>query len=93
MNANLVPIMWIAWGSVAVVTFALYLYRGRLSRDEEGQIFLDSAFDHEKAVQDEIVRRLARIQPVVTFSLVVTLALSLLLIVYYGIDAARSLFG
>jgi len=49
MTTNLAPILLIVWAIVALVTLMLYAYRGRLTRDEEGQIFLDDAFAHEKA--------------------------------------------
>jgi hypothetical protein len=85
--------MWIVWGVVAAITLGLYAYRSRIERDEEGQIFLDEAFDHEKAVQTDILRRVNRIQPVVRTSLALTLLMTLLVIGYYAWFAARSLFG
>lgn len=93
MAANIIPVMWIAWGIVALVTVFLYAYRSKLSRDEEGQIFLDEAFDREKAVQNEIVTKVNRIQPAVHVSLAITIVMTVVVIGYYAWDAAKQLFG
>ena len=90
---HIVPALWIAWGILAVVTLALYGYRATLTRDEEGQIFLDEAFDHEKAIQNAIVSRVNRIDPVVRTSVALTALLTAAVIVYYAWDMAKSLFG
>ena len=90
---HFVPTLWIAWGIVAVITLALYGYRASLTRDEEGQIFLDEAFDHEKAVQDAIVSRVNRIEPVVRTSVALTALLTAAVIAYYAWYAAKMLFG
>src|ERR1700675_1168090 len=70
MNANLVPVMWSVWAFVAIVTAALYAYRSSLTKDEEDQLFLDEAFNHEKAVQTEILRKVSRVEPAVRMSLI-----------------------
>ncbi len=90
---HIIPVLWIAWGVVAVITLALYGYRTSLTRDEEGQIFLDEAFDHEKAVQSAIVSRVNRIEPVVRVSVALTALMTAAVIAYYAWDAAKSLFG
>ncbi len=91
---HMAPIaLWIAWAVVAVITLALYGYRASLTRDEEGQIFLDEAFDHEKAVQNAIVSRVNRIEPIVKTSVALTALLTAAVIVYYAWDMAKSLFG
>jgi hypothetical protein len=93
MSANLVPVLWSVWGFVAVVTATLYVYRSSLTKDEEGQIFLDEAFDHEKAVQTEIVRKVSRVEPAVRMSMIATAVMTLLVIVYYSWYAVSQLFG
>lgn len=91
---HMAPIaLWIAWAAVVVITLALYGYRASLTRDEEGQIFLDEAFDHEKAVQNAIVSRVNRIEPIVRTSVALTALLTAAVIVYYAWDMAKSLFG
>jgi hypothetical protein len=84
--------MWMAWGIFALVTALLYAYRSKLTRDEEGQIFLDDAFAHEKAVQTEIVARVNRLEPKLRVSLVLTVVMTAAVIGYYGWNMAKSLF-
>jgi len=88
---NLVPMMWIAWAAVALVTACLYAYRTSLTRDEEGQIFLDDAFNHEKAAQEQIVAKVNRVEPAVRVCLGLTVLMTLLVIVYYGWGAAKAI--
>ena len=81
MNANLVPVMWSVWGLVAIVTVALYAYRSSLTKDEEDQLFLDEAFNHEKAVQTEILRKVSRVEPAVRMSLIAMAVVTLVVVV------------
>jgi len=64
-----------------------------ITRDEEGQIFLDEAFAHEKAAQTAITEKVARLQPILTASQVLTGVLTLGIIGYYTWMVARSLMG
>lgn len=91
MTMNLVSIMWILWAVCALVTALLTAYRTTITRDEEGQIFLDEAFAHEKAVQTEITTKVARLQPVLTASQALTGVLTLVVIGYYAWMVAHSL--
>jgi sensor domain CHASE-containing protein len=93
METNLVPALWIAWGVFALITILLYAYRSVLTRDEEGQIFLDDAFAHEKAVQTAIVSRVNRLQPIVRASVVVSAVMTLAIVGYYVWFATKALFG
>jgi len=81
-----VPVMWAVWGVLVLVTAVIYLYRSRLTRDEDDQIYLDDAFSHEKAAQAEIAAKVARIQPVLLiFKWLVALA-TVFVIGYYIYD-------
>jgi hypothetical protein len=60
---SLVLVMWSVYGALVAITAVLYIYRGRLQRDEEDQIFLDDSFEHEKAEQEAIVARVNKIEP------------------------------
>jgi hypothetical protein len=91
MITNLSIALWVVWGVVALVTALLYAYRSSLTRDEEGQIFLDEAFAHEKAVQTEIVSKVKRIEPAIRASLVLTAVMTLAVIAYYAWDAAKGM--
>jgi hypothetical protein len=92
MTTNLAPILLIVWAIVALVTLMLYAYRGRLTRDEEGQIFLDDAFAHEKAIQTEIVTKVNRLQPMLRASLILTVLMTMAVVGYYSWDAYKALF-
>jgi hypothetical protein len=78
--------MWSVWGALVLILAALYLYRSRLGRDEEDQIFLDDSFSHEKAEQAAIVARVNKIQPVLRTALGVTAVATLFVIGYYIFD-------
>jgi hypothetical protein len=93
MTANVVYALWIAWATVALATAALYAYRVSLTRDEEGQIFLDEAFNHEKAVQEQIVLRVNRLEPWVRVCLGLTVLMTLVVIAYYAWWMGRSFFS
>lgn len=75
-------IMWAIWAALVVITFAIYLYRGRLSRDEDDEIFLGEGFDHERAAQAEIAAKVAKIEPVLRIAIWVTVAVT---VVFIGI--------
>ena len=81
-----VPLMWTVWGAVALITAALYLYRSSLTRDEEDQIYLDAAFDHEKAAQEAILVKVSKIEPALRIALWTVAAATLIVIVYYVWD-------
>jgi hypothetical protein len=82
----MVPVIWSVWGALVLIMAALYLYRSRLSRDEEDQIFLDDSFSHERAAQAAIVARLNKIQPVVRGASVLVGVATLFVIGYYVTD-------
>jgi hypothetical protein len=80
---TLVPMMWTVWGGLAVVVAALYLYRSSLTRDEEDQIYLDDAFQHEKMAQEAILAKVGKIEPVLRVSVWLVGGWTLLLAAYY----------
>ena len=93
MTTNFVPALWIVWAVFTLVTAILYGYRSSLTRDEEGQIFLDDAFAHEKAIQTQIVSKVAKLQPALRASLILTVVMTVVVIAYYAWDAGKALFG
>src|SRR5215469_6916134 len=52
---SFVPAMWGVWTALVLITLILSVFKGRLERDEEDQIFLDDSFEHERAEQAQIV--------------------------------------
>ncbi len=85
----IVPVMWSVWGALVLVLCSIWLYRSRLERDEEDQIFLDESFSHERAAQDAIVAKVNKVQPVFRASLWLVVAASVWVIVYYLMDFVR----
>jgi hypothetical protein len=88
---TLVPVMWTVWGVLAAITAALYLYRTRLERDEEDQIFLGDALNHERVEQEIIVAKVNKIEPALRVSLWLVGAATLVVIVYYIMDIINHL--
>lgn len=93
MTMSLVSILWIVWAVCTLTTALLTAYRTSITRDEEGQIFLDEAFAHEKAAQTAITEKVARLQPILTVSQALTGVLTLGIIGYYTWMVAQSLLG
>jgi hypothetical protein len=81
-----VPVMWAVWGTMALIAIVLYLYRSSLTRDEDDQIYLDDAFQHEKLAQEAILARVSKIEPAVRLSLWVVAAATLFVVGYYVLD-------
>ena len=75
--------IWIACLLFAAIMF---LYRSRLTRDEEDQIFLDDSFAHERTAQAAIVDKVNKIQPLVRASIWLTAGTTVILAVYYVYD-------
>jgi hypothetical protein len=49
--------MWVIWGVLVATLVAVKIYIGRLSQDEDDQIFLDDAFDRMRSEQEAIAAR------------------------------------
>lgn len=88
-----VPAMWGLWAALVLITLILNVFKGRIARDEEDQIFLDDSFAHERAQQAEIVAKVNRLAPVLRVSLVATGCMTVVVIAYYLRDIYVQLFG
>ncbi len=61
-NAILIAV----WAALALCFLALLIYRGQLTRYEDEQLFLNEEVNtHEQQEQQEIVRRVNRLTPLV----------------------------
>jgi len=80
------PIMWIVWAALVVVTAALYVYRSSLTRDEEDQIFLDDSFSHEKVAQATIVAKVSKVEPALKVACWLVGIMTVVVIAYYVWD-------
>jgi hypothetical protein len=78
--------MWSVWGALVLVLAAVWIYRSRLERDEEDQIFIDDAFSHERTAQAAIVAKVNKVQPIMRAMMIVTGVATLFVIGYYLID-------
>ena len=85
---NLVLSMWSVWGLLVLVYLSLRIYIARLNRDEDDTIILDdAAFGQEKAEQAAILAKVHKIEPAQRAALIALGAMTLIVIVYYIIDA------
>ncbi|MGA9072309.1 MAG: hypothetical protein WB424_18765 [Terracidiphilus sp.] len=78
-----IPVMLTLWGIAAVVATTLFVYRTSLTRDEDDQIYLDEAFQHEKAAQEAIVAKVNKIEPTLRISLWVVGVVTVIIAIYY----------
>jgi hypothetical protein len=83
---TMVPVMWVIWSALVVITAALYIYRSNLTKDEEDQIFLDDSFSHERAAQAAIVAKVNKVQPILRVCLWLVAVATLFVIGYYVMD-------
>ena len=80
------PIMLSVWGITILIMAAMLLYRSRLTKDEEDQLFLDDSFSHEKAAQAAIAAKVAKVAPMVKGSEIVAAVATLFVIGYFLLD-------
>lgn len=85
----IVPVMWAVWGGLVVITLALFLYRSRLTKDEEDQIFLDDSFSHERTAQADIIAKVNKIQPILRAAMWVVGIATIFVIGYYVMDVVN----
>lgn len=78
-----VPIMWTVWAVAVALMAGLHVYRESLCRNEEDQVYLDDAFDHEKSAQAEIVAQVNKIEPALLVAKWASAALTVVVIAYY----------
>ncbi len=62
---SMVLLMWIVWAGLAATFLALLAYRGTITRYEEDQLFLNGSEGPSHQEQDEIIRKVHRLEPVV----------------------------
>jgi hypothetical protein len=79
----MVSVVWSVWSLCVLFVAVMYLYRSRLTRDEDDQIFLDDSFSHERTAQAAITEKVHRIEPVIRASIWLAGAATVLVIAYY----------
>ena len=55
--------LWIVWAGLTLILIVLLIYRGTLSMHEDDQIFLDDANAQFIKEQQELARKMDRLQP------------------------------
>jgi cytochrome b len=83
---GIVPVMWAVWGVFILFMLVLKIYTGRLTRDEDDQLVLDSAFDHVKAQQAALMEKVHKIEPLRRVSLWLAIAATVFVVGYYAMD-------
>ena len=81
--------MWIVWGALAVILLGLLMYRGNLTRYEDDQLFLDDSNEMEHRAQDEIMRKIKKIEPVIRVFGSVTGLVTVGIVGFYVYDAIQ----
>jgi hypothetical protein len=71
------------WALLVLVVIALYIYRGKLTQDEEDELFLDDAFKAEREAQAVIAAKVAKIEPTIRMARWLALAATVVVVVYY----------
>lgn len=88
---DVMPVLWVAWGTVAAVLLVLLGYRGTLTRYEEDQIFLNEAVSIEAQQQSDIQRKLLKIRPFLVLAVWMIGALTVAILGMYIRDAVQHL--
>ena len=79
----MVSVVWSVWSLCVLFVAVMYLYRSRLTRDEDDQIFLDDSFSHERSAQAAIAEKVHKIEPVIRASIWLAGAATVLVVAYY----------
>jgi hypothetical protein len=87
------PLMWIVWAAVVCVLVALLFYRATLTRYEEDELFLDDASASRHQANDAVLRKVAKIQPLVKVMTAATCLLTVGILGVYVWDAIRQFYS
>ena len=71
------------WVVCALFVIIMQLYRSRLTRDEEDQIFLGDSMAHEQTAQAAIAAKVQKVEPIVKTSLWLAGGATVLVVGYY----------
>lgn len=75
--------MWSVWALLVLLVIALYIYRGRLTKDEEDELYLDDAFKAEREQQALIAAKVAKIEPTIRISRWLAVAATVFVVIFY----------
>lgn len=86
---TMMPLLWIVWAVLAAAFLAVLAYRGTITRYEEDQLFLNEDMSSEHQEQDEIVRKVHKLEPFVRILGGATGAMTVAIVGFYVYDALR----
>lgn len=84
-------LLYCVWAASAVLLLSLLVYRSTLTRYEDEKLFLDEYDVQGEQTQADIIRKVTRLQPIVTFIGTATAIASLGIVGMYVYDAIRVL--
>ena len=65
----ILTILMVAWGVVTVVLAVLMIYRGRLSAEEDDQIFINASEQNRYLEQQAVITRISRLtKPIIALA-------------------------
>jgi len=79
--------MWVVWGALAVILLGLLMYRGNLTRYEDDQLFLDDSNAIEHNAQDQLMRKIKKVEPVIRIFGGITGLVTVAIVGFYLYDA------
>jgi hypothetical protein len=86
-----IPVLLIVWAAITACFLGLLAYKGQLTRYEEDQLFLNETVSHEQQEQNEIIRKVNKIQPFVRGFAVAAAAMTAGIIGIFTYDAWQHL--
>jgi hypothetical protein len=88
---SFVAVMWTIWGVLVAAAVVLHLYRESISKNEDDQIYLDPAFEHEEKAQAEIVAKVNKVEPLLKIAYWLVAIMTVLVVIYYIRDIVINL--
>jgi hypothetical protein len=81
------PFIYSAWIAFGLLFFALLVYRSTLTRYEDEKLFLDGLDEDGEQNQNEIIRKVTRLQPIMNVIGTATAIMSLGIVGVYVYNA------
>jgi len=86
---SFVIVVWTVWGALGLVLLGLIMYRGNITRYEEDQLFLDDANEMQHREQEELLKKVKRIEPVIRIFGGAEGLVTIGIVAFYLMDALR----
>ncbi len=79
MEVSLYTLMFYVWGGLTVILVGLFIYRAVIGLHEEDQLFLDQAEAALEQEQQEVLRKINRLDPIIKGLAIASVSLILIL--------------